>query len=82
MDAAARLSSKGQITVPKRVREALGLHEGDHVIFRIEGRRAVLARTPNLLDLAGAVVVPAGKRGSSWSEVVSRTRAGRARQRR
>lgn len=82
MDAAARLSSKGQITVPKRVREALGLHEGDHVIFRIEGRRAVLARTPNLLDLAGAVVVSAGKRGSPWSEVVSRTRAGRARQRR
>ncbi len=40
------MSSKGRLTVPKVVREALGLGEGDDVVFRIEGDRAVLARTP------------------------------------
>jgi len=45
MDVAARLSSKGQLTVPKAVREALGLNEGDELVFRVEGNRAVMART-------------------------------------
>ena len=62
MDVSARLTSKGQVTIPRSVREALGLGDGDHVVFRVEGHRAVLARTPDLLDLAGAVEVPAEKR--------------------
>src|SRR4051812_1044150 len=37
MDVAARLTSKGQVTIPKAVREALGLREGDQVIFRSRG---------------------------------------------
>lgn len=78
MDVTARLSSKGQLTVPKPVREALGLSEGDTVVFRVEGRRALLARTPSLLDLAGSVSVPAQKRGTPWPEVRRRTRQSRA----
>lgn len=78
MDVTAQLSSKGQLTVPKVVRDALGLAEGDQVVFRVEGRRAVLARTPSLLDLAGSVSVPAEKRGTRWREVRRRTRAARA----
>jgi antitoxin PrlF len=77
VDVSARLTSKGQVTIPRSVREALGLGEGDHVVFRVEGHRAVLARTPDLLDLAGAVDVPAEKRGASWDEVRRRTRAAR-----
>jgi antitoxin PrlF len=70
MDIAARLTSKGQITIPKPVREALGLGEGDQVVFRvIEGERAILARTPNLLELAGSVPLPPGVRGLSWEEI-------------
>ena len=48
MDVAARLSSKGQLTVPRSVRDALGLNEGDAVVFRVEGDRAILAKTPDL----------------------------------
>ena len=80
MDVAARVTSKGQITIPKAVRDALGIAEGDEVVFRVEQHRAVLARTPNLLDLAGAVTVPAARRGATWDEVragTRRTRAGR-----
>ena len=82
MDVGARVSSKGQVTLPKPVRDALGVAEGDHVVFRVEGRRATLARTPDLLDLGGAVAVPAAKRGTTWARVRSRTRAERARARR
>lgn len=82
MDAAARVTSKGQITIPKEVRDALGIVEGDEVVFRVEEHRAVLARTPNLLDLAGAVDVPASKRHARWDEVRAQTRRSRAELRR
>jgi len=82
MDVAARLSSKGQITVPKAVRDALGLNEGDEVLFRVDGHRAFLARTADLMDLAGAVSVPAAKRGASWDQIRSESRKARAATRR
>ena len=79
MDAAAKLTSKGQLTVPKAVRDALGLAEGDAVLFRVEGSRAVLARTPDLLELAGSVEVPEGKHGAAWRDIVQAGRAARRR---
>jgi AbrB family looped-hinge helix DNA binding protein len=82
MDVAARVSSKGQVTLPKVVRDALGIADGDQVIFRLEGRRATLARTPDLLALGGSVAVPPGRRGTAWADVRKRTRAERARSRR
>jgi antitoxin PrlF len=81
MDAAAKLTSKGQVTVPKAVRDAPGLVEGDEVVFRVEGDRAVLARTPDFLALAGSVTVPATKRNVAWDEVIRTTRATRNAQR-
>jgi AbrB family looped-hinge helix DNA binding protein len=65
------------VTVPKVVRDALGIKEGDQVVFRVEGDRAVLARTPHFLDLAGTVTVPAAKRNVAWDEVIRRTRTAR-----
>lgn len=79
MDVAARLTSKGQLTIPKAVREALDLHEGDRVVFHVEGHRAVLSRTDDFLALAGSVAVPAGRRNTPWDEVRRTTRASRQR---
>lgn len=78
MEVSTRLSSKGQVTIPKAVRDALSLEEGDRVVFRVEGDRAVLARSPDLLDLAGSINVPASKRGTPWSDVLRHTRRARA----
>ena len=69
MEVSARMTSKGQITVPKSVRDALSLGDGDAVVFRVEGDRAVLARTPDLLSLAGKISVPAAVRGRPWAEI-------------
>lgn len=78
MDAAAKVTSKGQVTVPKAVRDALDLKEGDEVIFHVEGKRAVLARTPDFLALAGSVTVPAAKRNVAWDDVIRKTRSARS----
>ena len=38
MDAAARVTSKGQVTIPKAVCEALGIRAGDAIVFRGRGQ--------------------------------------------
>jgi len=78
MDVSARVTSKGQVTVPKAVREALGVSDGDAIIFRIEGNRAVVARTPDFLELAGTLQIPATKKNAAWDNVIKSTRAIRA----
>ncbi|HVE47684.1 MAG TPA: AbrB/MazE/SpoVT family DNA-binding domain-containing protein [Acidimicrobiales bacterium] len=78
MDAAAKVTSKGQVTLRKAVRDALGIKEGDEVVFRVEDNRAVLARTSDFLALAGTIRVPAAKRNVAWDEVIRRTKSDRA----
>ena len=82
MDVSARVSSRGQVTIPRAVREALSIREGDDVLFRVEGQRAMIARSPDLMQLAGSVSVPAPKRGTPWDEVLRETRRTRAATRR
>jgi antitoxin PrlF len=51
----ATITSKGQVTLPKQVREALGLRLGDQVVFVVEHGRAVLhpVQKTGLQDLRG-----------------------------
>lgn len=51
----ATVTSKGQLTIPKAVREALGLSPGDRVVFLIEDEKAWLqpVRARGLLSLQG-----------------------------
>lgn len=62
------------------MRDALAPAEGDQVVFRVvEGGRAILARTPDLLELAGSVPVPAEVRDLEWDETRRRAWAAQTR---
>lgn len=55
----ATLTSKGQITVPKPVRDRHNLQPGDTVEFREEGGRLwVEAKPPRAVDLIGILGKP------------------------
>jgi antitoxin PrlF len=73
MDVLATVGSRGQVTLPRPIREALGLEAGDRVIFRVHQGRAVLAKVSDFLDLAGTVPVPPGKRGAPWPRIRAET---------
>jgi AbrB family looped-hinge helix DNA binding protein len=49
------LTSKGQITLPKEIREALELEQGDRVAFRLreDGVVELVPETLDLMDLCG-----------------------------
>lgn len=78
MDVSATITTKGQVTIPKQVRDELDLHEGDRVLFRVVDGRAVLARTADLLDLAGVVPVPADVRDLTWEQIRDRAHRSQA----
>jgi AbrB family looped-hinge helix DNA binding protein len=53
----AKVTLKGQVTIPMAVRTALAIHEGDSVLFAVEGDQAILRplkRKP-LPELYGAL---------------------------
>jgi AbrB family looped-hinge helix DNA binding protein len=45
--AISTVTSKGQVTVPQRIREALGVAEGDRLVFEVEGERAFIRKAPH-----------------------------------
>lgn len=51
------ITSKGQVTIPKEIRDQMGLEPGDRVVFRTDasGRVVVEPATVNLLDLEGCL---------------------------
>jgi len=42
MSIEATVTSKGQITIPKKVRKELGLKAGKKVVFILEGKRVIV----------------------------------------
>lgn len=55
----ATVTSKGQITLPKDVRDDLHLKEGDRVAFeKIDGRYVLRPQNKNIMELAGILHRP------------------------
>jgi AbrB family looped-hinge helix DNA binding protein len=65
----AKMTSKGQITLPKEIRTKLGLRQGDRVRFVIEddGRVRLMPAKRDISELVG--IVPAPKRSISLEEM-------------
>ena len=55
MDTSATLTSKGQTTIPKQIRDSLGLKAGDRMTFTLMPDGVVVMRVKNkrVSDLAG-----------------------------
>ncbi|HET9653080.1 MAG TPA: AbrB/MazE/SpoVT family DNA-binding domain-containing protein [Usitatibacter sp.] len=76
----ATLTSKGQITIPKEVRENLGVDTGDRVDFVEEekGVYRVVAATRDVTQLKGIVRKPANPVRLEDMKRAVRTRGGKA----
>lgn len=54
------VTTKGQVTIPKEVRDLLHIHPNDKIDFVIEGGRAILVPVKTLRELRGAVAARPG----------------------
>lgn len=54
--AIAKVTYKGQVTIPKGIRQELGIQDGDSLLFQVDDGKVTLRRVKraNLLDLYGA----------------------------
>ena len=63
------VTKKGQITIPKSIREKLRLREGDKVIVKFSGGKAFVKKIPSIFDLEASVPVTEDMRKLSWEEI-------------
>ena len=65
------LTTKGQTTVPKEIREQLGLSSGDRIEYIIEadGRVVILPATRRIAALAGTLKHRAGSKPVTLEEM-------------
>ncbi len=46
----SRITARGQTTIPKRIREAANLHEGDVIAFDLRGEHLVVTKVTRSSD--------------------------------
>jgi AbrB family looped-hinge helix DNA binding protein len=57
MTAAATLTSKGQTTIPKEIRDSLGMKPGDRMTFTLmpDGTVILRVKSKSIMELAGVL---------------------------
>ena len=66
------ISSKGQVTIPKSVRDALGLKPLDRITFEARDGQAVVRPVRSFLDLGGSI--EPRNRPEDWKKVRAEVR--------
>jgi len=70
MGYSAKITSKGQTTIPQEVREQLNLHSGDHVDFVVvEGGALMVPKNRSIADLAGILGKPPTGAGATLEDI-------------
>jgi antitoxin PrlF len=74
----ATVTSKGQVTIPKDVRDALNLRQGTQIIFVVQPDGSVLLRpkTKNLKDMVGMLKAKRHVTVEEMNDVIARGWAG------
>jgi len=62
------ITSKGQTTIPEKVRKALRIKPGDKLQYEVEGEHATIRVHPGIRSLKGALASKKGK-GMSFAEI-------------
>ena len=62
------VTSKGQTTIPEKIRKALRIKPGDKLEYEVEGERAIIRVHPGIRSLRGVLASKKGK-GMSFAEI-------------
>lgn len=72
-DMFSTVTSKGQITIPKHLRDRLGIVPGEQMIFSLEDNEIRIARSVSVVErTAGALKPPPGVKAPETAEEMRR----------
>jgi AbrB family looped-hinge helix DNA binding protein len=66
-----KITRKGQITIPKEIRDRLSLKESDNLDVKIMDNLIVMERLESFDSLKGSLRIPQKYRKKNWSEIES-----------
>ncbi len=69
MNSTYSITSKYQVTIPKDIREKIGLKDSDRVSFERRGKEVVITRVPTLEEIAKEMQADLKRRG--WNKTVT-----------
>lgn len=72
------ITKKGQITIPKSIRDKLSIKNNDKLSIKLIENRAVIEKIPSLLELESSIRIPKGRKKSNWKEIERKTHEIRA----
>ncbi len=67
------ITKKGQITIPKVIRDKLAIKENDKLSVKLIGDKAVIEKIPYLLELESSIKTSKAQKRISWKEIERRT---------
>ena len=67
-----KITRKGQVTIPKEIRDRLFLKESDILIVSNENNKVVMEKMSPFFELKGSVKVPDKIKNLSWKEIEER----------
>jgi len=67
-----KITRKGQVTIPKEIREKLSLKESDILIVSNKNNMIIMEKMTPFLELKGSVKVPDEIKNLSWKEIEER----------
>ena len=73
------VTSKGQTTIPEKIRKALRIKPGDRLEYEVEGDRAMIRVHPGIRSLRGALASNKGK-GMTFAKIRAAAEAMRPRE--
>jgi AbrB family looped-hinge helix DNA binding protein len=66
-----KITRKGQITIPKEIRDKLSLKESDNLDVKIMDNLIVMERIESFDSLKGSLRIPQKYRKKNWNEIES-----------
>lgn len=72
------LTQKGQVTIPKGVRNVLNIKQGDKIIFEVEEEKVIIRKGGERADFRKYIGFLKNKKGQKVDDIISYLREGEA----
>jgi AbrB family looped-hinge helix DNA binding protein len=72
------ITKKGQITIPKSIRDKLAIKDNDKFSVKLVGNKTIIEKIPSLLELESSIKTIRERKKSNWKEIERKTHEARA----